>query len=134
MTTIDVQGPTKRTRDRGGGSVVHRRAGAGDGVPRPERRRQSTTTKIPVPLTEVGALLDANAVHGGRRAQDQLVALAVSNGLPRRQVGEVLVQTGLERVARKRVGGFAAYRGTALSESLLAVLAAAFVVLQRRDV
>jgi ABC-2 type transport system ATP-binding protein len=61
---------------------------------------------LPVPLTEVGALLDAGAVHSGRRAGDHLLALAVSNGLPRRRVGEVLARTGLEGVAGKRAGGF----------------------------
>lgn len=61
---------------------------------------------LPVPLTEVGALLDAGAVHGGRTAYDHLLALAVSNGLPRRRVGEVLARTGLEGVAGKRAGGF----------------------------
>ncbi|WP_086841142.1 ABC transporter ATP-binding protein [Amycolatopsis kentuckyensis] len=61
---------------------------------------------LPVPLTEVGALLDAGAVHGGRKAYDHLLALAVSNGLPRRRVGEVLARTGLDGVAGKRAGGF----------------------------
>ncbi|MET8849901.1 ATP-binding cassette domain-containing protein [Amycolatopsis sp. NPDC004625] len=61
---------------------------------------------LPVPLTEVGALLDAGAVHGGRRARDHLLALAVSNGLPRRRVGEVLARTGLDGVAGQRAGGF----------------------------
>ncbi|MFF1610411.1 ABC transporter ATP-binding protein [Amycolatopsis sp. NPDC058278] len=61
---------------------------------------------LPVPLTEVGALLDAGAVHGGRTAHDHLLALAVSNGLPRRRVGEVLGRTGLDGVAGKRAGGF----------------------------
>ncbi|MEN3614262.1 ABC transporter ATP-binding protein [Plantactinospora sp. ZYX-F-223] len=61
---------------------------------------------LPVPLTEVGALLDASAVHGSRKAYDHLLALAVSNGLPRRRVDEVLARTGLEGVAGKRVGGF----------------------------
>ncbi|MGW3961084.1 ABC transporter ATP-binding protein [Amycolatopsis sp. NPDC005003] len=61
---------------------------------------------LPVPLTEVGALLDAGAVHGGRKAHDHLLALAASNGLPRRRVGEVLARTGLEGVAGKRAGGF----------------------------
>jgi ABC-2 type transport system ATP-binding protein len=61
---------------------------------------------LPVPLTEVGALLDAGAVHSGRKAGDHLLALAVSNGLPRRRVGEVLARTGLAGVAGKRAGGF----------------------------
>ncbi|MDN5853927.1 MAG: AAA family ATPase, partial [Actinomycetia bacterium] len=60
----------------------------------------------PIPLTEVGALLDASAVHGSRKAYDHLLAIAVSNGLPTRRVDEVLARTGLEGVARKRAGGF----------------------------
>lgn len=61
---------------------------------------------LPVPLTEVGALLDAGAVHGGRKARDHLLALAAGNGLPRRRVDEVLARTGLEGVAHRRAGGF----------------------------
>ncbi|SNY24943.1 ABC transporter ATP-binding protein [Paractinoplanes atraurantiacus] len=61
---------------------------------------------IAVPLSEVGALLDAGAVHGGRTAYDHLWALAASNGLPRRRVGEVLARTGMASVAAKRAGGF----------------------------
>ena len=61
---------------------------------------------FPVPLTEVGTLLDAGAVHGGRKAYDHLWALAAGNGLPRRRVGEVLARTGMEPVAGKRAGGF----------------------------
>ncbi|WP_026924357.1 ABC transporter ATP-binding protein [Glycomyces arizonensis] len=61
---------------------------------------------LPVPLTEVGALLDAGAVHGARKARDHLLALAVSNGLPKRRVDEALARTGLEGVADKRAGGF----------------------------
>jgi len=38
------------------------------------------------PLREVGALLDALAVHGGRRAVDHLLCLAQSNGIGRRRV------------------------------------------------
>ena len=61
---------------------------------------------FPAPLTEVGTLLDAGAVHGGRRAQDHLLALAASNGLPRRRVDEVLARTGMAAVAGKRAVGF----------------------------
>jgi ABC-2 type transport system ATP-binding protein len=61
---------------------------------------------LPVPLTEVGVMLDAGAVHGGRTAYYHLLALAASSGLPRRRIGEVLARTGLEGVAGKRVSGF----------------------------
>jgi ABC-2 type transport system ATP-binding protein len=58
------------------------------------------------PLHAVGALLDARAVHGGRRARDHLRWLAQTNGIPRRRVDEVLGVTGLEGVANRRVGKF----------------------------
>jgi ABC-2 type transport system ATP-binding protein len=57
---------------------------------------------LPAPMREVGALLDARALHGGRRARDHLRCLAQSNGIPRRRVDEVLRIVGLEDVARRR--------------------------------
>ena len=66
------------------------------------RRYQGTVW----PLHEVGALLDARAVHPGRSACNHLCALAAANGIARGRVGEVLDQVGLASVARKRVGGF----------------------------
>jgi ABC-2 type transport system ATP-binding protein len=62
--------------------------------------------EAPVPLNEVGALLDARDVHGGRRGRDHLRALARSNGLPKGRVDEVLDMVGLASVARKRVKGY----------------------------
>ena len=58
------------------------------------------------PLREVGALLDARAVHGGRTASAHLLALARSNGIPRHRVGAVLDLVGLAPVAGRRIGGF----------------------------
>ena len=58
------------------------------------------------PLHEVGALLDARAVHPGRSAYNHLHSLAAANGVARTRVDEVLDQVGLTSVARKRVGGF----------------------------
>jgi ABC-2 type transport system ATP-binding protein len=58
------------------------------------------------PMREVGALLDAKAVHGGRSAYNHLLCLAQTNGLPKRRVGEVLELVGLSEVARKRSKGF----------------------------
>jgi len=58
------------------------------------------------PLYEVGALLDATAFHGGRSAYHHLLALALSNGIGRSRVTEVLEIVGLATVAHKRVGGF----------------------------
>lgn len=58
------------------------------------------------PLLTIGALLDARAVHGGRSARDHLLAIALSNGIARSRVREVLDLVGLQRVAGKRAGGF----------------------------
>jgi len=58
------------------------------------------------PLFEVGALLDAKAMHGGRSAYNHLLCLALSNGIGRARVDQVLDQVGLRSVARKRAGGF----------------------------
>ena len=66
------------------------------------RRYQGTVW----PLHEVGALLDARAVHPGRSAYNHLHSLAAANGIARKRVDEVLDQVGLTSVARKRVGGF----------------------------
>ena len=66
------------------------------------------------PLFEVGALLDARAAHGGRSAYDHLRALALSNGIGRRRVEQVLEQVGLVGVARRRVGGFSLGMGQRL--------------------
>jgi ABC-2 type transport system ATP-binding protein len=57
-------------------------------------------------MREVGALLDAKAVHGGRSAYNHLWCLAASNGIPRSRVDEVIGIVGLEDVARKRSKGF----------------------------
>ncbi|KDN75224.1 multidrug ABC transporter ATP-binding protein [Streptomyces olindensis] len=55
------------------------------------------------PLRHVGALLDAQAAHGSRTARDHLRVLAASNRIPDRRVDEVLEETGLASVARRRV-------------------------------
>ncbi|MFI6943766.1 ABC transporter ATP-binding protein [Streptomyces sp. NPDC050418] len=57
-------------------------------------------------LRRVGALLDAQDVHGGRTARAHLKALAVSNGIDRRRVAEVLAEVGLAPAAGRRIGGF----------------------------
>jgi ABC-2 type transport system ATP-binding protein len=54
------------------------------------------------PLHEVGALLDAKAMHSGRNAYDHLLCVAQSNGIARRRVGEVLDLVGLSTIGRKR--------------------------------
>jgi ABC-2 type transport system ATP-binding protein len=65
------------------------------------RRYQTLRT----PLRHVGALLDATAVHPGRRARDHLLWMAQSNGLAGRRVDEVLELVGLASARRRRAGG-----------------------------
>ena len=66
------------------------------------------------PLREVGALLEARAVHTGRSAYNHLLALALTTGIPKRRVDEVIDLVGLQDVARKRVGGFSLGMGQRL--------------------
>jgi len=58
------------------------------------------------PAHEVGALLDALALHPGRSARAHLWSLAQSNRIPRSRVDEVLDLVGLSDAARRRVGPF----------------------------
>ncbi|WP_241000120.1 ATP-binding cassette domain-containing protein, partial [Streptomyces sp. Tu 4128] len=60
-------------------------------------------TALPEPLRHVGALLDAGAAHGSRTARDHLRVLAASNRVPVGRVDEVLEETGIASVARRRV-------------------------------
>ena len=66
------------------------------------------------PLHEVGALLEAKAVHTSRSAHNHLRALAATHGIPRRRVDEVIDLVGLTDVARKRAGGFSLGMGQRL--------------------
>jgi len=66
------------------------------------------------PLREVGALLEAKAVHTGRSAFNHLRAMAATNGVPRSRVEEVIDLVGLREVARKRAGGFSLGMGQRL--------------------
>ncbi|XVU21266.1 ABC transporter ATP-binding protein [Actinoplanes sp. CA-054009] len=68
----------------------------------------------PAPLREIGALLEAKAIHPGRSAFDHLMALAYTHGISRHRVEEVIEMTGLEQVARKRAGAFSLGMGQRL--------------------
>jgi ABC-2 type transport system ATP-binding protein len=68
-----------------------------DGVPYAQLRK---------PLTVVGALLEAKALHPGRSARNHLLYLAQTQGLPARRCDEVLDLVGLSAVAGKRAKGF----------------------------
>ncbi|MFE6893847.1 ABC transporter ATP-binding protein [Streptomyces sp. NPDC057694] len=63
-------------------------------------------TELDEPLATVGALLDCEALHPGRRARDHLLWLAHYSGFPARRVDLVLDQVGLAPAAKKRAGGF----------------------------
>jgi ABC-2 type transport system ATP-binding protein len=58
------------------------------------------------PLHEVGAMLEARSIHTGRSAFHHLLSLAVTTGIPRSRVDEVIDIVGLRQVAGKRAGGF----------------------------
>ena len=66
------------------------------------------------PLHEVGALLEARAVHTGRSAYHHLLAMAATTGIPAFRVDEVIDLVGLHEVARKRAGGFSLGMGQRL--------------------
>jgi ABC-2 type transport system ATP-binding protein len=66
------------------------------------------------PLREVGALLDAKALHGGRSAYNHLLCLAQSNGIGRRRVDEVLDIAGIGAVRNRRAGKFSLGMGQRL--------------------
>ncbi|MEV4362563.1 ATP-binding cassette domain-containing protein [Nonomuraea sp. NPDC052116] len=69
---------------------------------------------LPRPMREVGALLDARAVHPRRTARNHLLCIAQTNAIPARRVDEVLRLVGLESVAGKRAGGFSLGMGQRL--------------------
>ena len=66
------------------------------------------------PLHEVGALLEARSLHGGRSAYDHLLALAQTHGIGRGRVDELIDLVGLGDVARKRAGKFSLGMGQRL--------------------
>ncbi|MDT9680602.1 ABC transporter ATP-binding protein [Streptomyces sp. TRM76323] len=70
--------------------------------------------ELPNAPRQVGALLDARAVHGGRTARNHLLALAQLAGIPARRVDEVLGVVGLQDVARRRSSGFSLGMGQRL--------------------
>ncbi|MFE6096119.1 ABC transporter ATP-binding protein [Streptomyces massasporeus] len=127
MTSIDVQDLTK---EFGGRRAVDRltvrvRPGRVTGFLGPNGAGKSTTMRLVLgldrptagsatiggrpyaslhePLRHVGALLDGQAAHGSRTARDHLRVLAASNRIPHRRADEVLEETGLASVARRRV-------------------------------
>ncbi|MGW5733462.1 MULTISPECIES: ATP-binding cassette domain-containing protein [Streptomyces] len=70
--------------------------------------------RLGAPLREVGSLLDARSVHGGRTARGHLLGLARSNGIGAARVDEVLEEVGLTRVAGQRAKGLSLGMGQRL--------------------
>ncbi|MFE9403651.1 ABC transporter ATP-binding protein [Streptomyces sp. NPDC006530] len=70
--------------------------------------------ELPNAPRQVGALLDAKAVHGGRSARNHLLSLAQLSGIPARRVDEVLGVVGLQEVAKRRSKGFSLGMGQRL--------------------
>ncbi|MFE9257508.1 ABC transporter ATP-binding protein [Streptomyces sp. NPDC006879] len=70
--------------------------------------------ELPNAQRHVGALLDAKAVHGGRKARRHLLSLAQLSGIPERRVEEVLGVVGLQDVADRRTNGFSLGMGQRL--------------------
>lgn len=70
--------------------------------------------QLPNAPRQVGALLDAKAVHGGRSARNHLLSLAQLAGIPAQRVDEVLGVVGLQDVARRRSKGFSLGMGQRL--------------------
>ncbi|HXM86468.1 MAG TPA: ATP-binding cassette domain-containing protein [Solirubrobacteraceae bacterium] len=70
--------------------------------------------ELSAPLHEIGAMLEAHAIHTGRSAYNHLLALAQTHRIPRSRVDEVIELVGLRAVARKRVGSFSLGMGQRL--------------------
>jgi ABC-2 type transport system ATP-binding protein len=66
------------------------------------------------PLAEVGALLEARAVHTGRSARNHLLAMAATTGIGPKRVDEVIAMVGLGDVAGRRAGAFSLGMGQRL--------------------
>jgi ABC-2 type transport system ATP-binding protein len=62
--------------------------------------------ELPAPLHEVGSLLDARAVHPGRSAYHHLLTLALTTGIGRSRVEQVIDMVGLTQVAGKPTRGY----------------------------
>jgi ABC-2 type transport system ATP-binding protein len=66
------------------------------------------------PIHEIGALLEARAIHTGRSARNHLLAMAATAGIGRERVEEVIDMVGLTAVAGKRAGAFSLGMGQRL--------------------
>ena len=71
--------------------------------------------KITSPMTEVGAVLDAKSAHRGRTAYNHLYSLALTHGISKKRVDEVIDITGLTSVKNRKAGSFSLGMGQRLS-------------------
>lgn len=62
--------------------------------------------ELEAPFRRVGAVLETDGFHPGRRARDHLRVLAVAAGLRDDRVEKVLDQVDLAGVAERRIKGF----------------------------
>jgi ABC-2 type transport system ATP-binding protein len=62
--------------------------------------------RIPHPMTQVGAVLEASSFHPGRTARNHLRVYAAASGIPDSRADEVLAQVGLTDAARRKAKGF----------------------------
>ena len=69
---------------------------------------------LTAPLHEIGAMLEARAIHTGRSAYNHLLAMAQTQGISRSRVSEVIDLVGLSEVAHQRAGGFSLGMGQRL--------------------
>jgi ABC-2 type transport system ATP-binding protein len=70
--------------------------------------------ELSAPLHQVGAMLEARAIHTGRSGYHHLLALAQTHNIPASRIREVIDIVGLSEVAHKRVGGFSLGMGQRL--------------------
>ena len=88
------------------------------GLDRPTAGRATvngrTVTEHPAPMTQIGSLLEAKAIHPKRSARNHLRALAATTGIADRRVDEVLDLVGLTDVADRTAGGFSLGMGQRL--------------------
>lgn len=96
---LGSNGAGKSTTMRAALGLVTPNAGRAlvDGVP---------FVKTPSPMTAVGSVLDAKSAHKGRSAYTHLRGLALTNGIPRSRVDEVIEFTGLASVEKRNAGAF----------------------------
>ena len=96
---LGPNGAGKSTTMRCALNLIHANSGTSliDGKP---------YAKIASPMTEVGAVLDAKSAHRGRSAYNHLYSLALTHGISKKRVDEVIDITGLSSVKTRKAGSF----------------------------